>query len=166
MTMGQLEYPYNGYNGYKSLSNKDGRYYVSLVPNGTVPGLKRSVISYARYLMSVKEARILRPEEQVDHIDNDKTHDVIENLQILSIAENNRKQGKVHGAQMVYLHCPWCGKMFFKDIWNTHLAKPTKFTACSRSCVARFAALMMSYPNDPKVVYGINNNVFLRYTRH
>ena len=166
MTMGQLEYPYNGYNGYKSFSEKDGRYYVSLVPNGTVPGLKRSVISYARYLISVKEGRILNKNEHIDHIDNDKTHDVIENLQILSQAENNRKQGKVHGFKRVYLRCPWCGSMFFKDRNKTHIIRGGLFTACCAECTRNFKALMQINPNDPKVIYGINNNIFLRYTRH
>lgn len=48
-------------------------------------------MSYARYLMEDNLGRELLPDEHVDHVDNDPLNDVVENLQILSPAENNRK---------------------------------------------------------------------------
>ena len=54
----------------------------------------RSTIPYARYLMCVKLGRELKPEEHVDHINNDKTDDRISNLQILTQTENNQKEGR------------------------------------------------------------------------
>lgn len=54
----------------------------------------RTTIPYARYLMSVKLKRYLKDDEHVDHIDNDKTNDDINNLQILSQTENNQKEGR------------------------------------------------------------------------
>ena len=41
--------------------------------------------------MCVKLGRYLQPGEEVDHIDNDKTNDSIDNLQILTGEENIRK---------------------------------------------------------------------------
>ena len=52
---------------------------------------ERMTTTYARYLMAVKLGRFLTDKEQVDHIDGDKTNDAIENLQILSEAENIAK---------------------------------------------------------------------------
>ncbi len=60
---------------------KEGRNYVVLRNSATD---KRTTIQYAKYLMSIKLGRILRREEQVDHIDGDKTNDSIDNLQLLS----------------------------------------------------------------------------------
>ncbi len=52
--------------------------------------------AYARYLVSVREGRYLAADEEVDHINNDKKDDSLENLQILSKAENLRKQRILH----------------------------------------------------------------------
>lgn len=67
----------------------------------------RTTISYARYLMSVKLGRLLTDHEHVDHIDNDKTNDLIDNLQILTPEENRDKYTKtqphnVHGTSSMY----------------------------------------------------------------
>ena len=45
----------------------------------------------ARHLMELKEERILDRDEQVDHVDEDKTNDHIDNLQILPVSENIKK---------------------------------------------------------------------------
>lgn len=69
---------------------------------------KRTTISYARYLMSVKLGRILDKNEQVDHIDNNKTNDSIDNLQLMKPEENRQKyfdtlQPKnIHGTYTMY----------------------------------------------------------------
>ena len=52
------EYPYNDYKIYKVFHNKEKRNYAILVPLDN-SNKKRTTISYARYLMSVKEGRIL-----------------------------------------------------------------------------------------------------------
>ena len=64
-----------------------------------------------RYLLAVKLGRYLTDEEQVDHIDDDKTNDNIDNLQILTVKENavksglaNRKEIK-HGTLSAYRYC-------------------------------------------------------------
>jgi hypothetical protein len=54
---------------------------------------ERSSVSLARYLMCVNLGRYLLPNEHVDHINEDKTDDRIENLQILSPNENIAKMG-------------------------------------------------------------------------
>jgi len=93
-------------------------------------------MSYARYLMAVSLGRELTPEEQVDHIDNDKLNDDLSNLQILTIAENNQKYRKQAGITqtMLMLICPNCKDAFSRRNGNTHLAKGGVFTACSRHC--------------------------------
>jgi hypothetical protein len=88
----------------------------------------RSSVSYARYLMAVHLSRYLTKEEQVDHIDNNKTNDDINNLQILTRKENNLKSAK--GITWIDMICPKCNKNFKKELrhyrHNHH--------CCSRSC--------------------------------
>lgn len=68
---------------------------------------KTRVMTYARYLMSVKLGRELTDEETVDHIDNDCSNDSLENLQILTLRENQEKYRKTlpeikHGTSTMY----------------------------------------------------------------
>lgn len=54
----------------------------------------RSTVSYARYLMAVKLGRFLTDQEEVDHIDDNRTNDDINNLQILTPKQNREKREK------------------------------------------------------------------------
>jgi len=88
----------------------------------------RSSVSYARYLMATHLKRYLDQHEHVDHIDNDKTNDVIENLQILTQAENSLKSAK--GETLFSFMCPVCAKVFTLTARQSHKINPT----CSKRC--------------------------------
>lgn len=128
-----LEFPYNDYIGYL-VTNPENRKNICLVHK---INKKRTTISYARYLMSVQEKRILNSNEHVDHKDEDKTNDIIDNLQILTLSENNFKNRKVRGITRKYvkLICPNCLLEFEKVHNQTHLCKGGKFTSCSKTCL-------------------------------
>ena len=70
---------------YPSGPNEGRRYVI------TVDGGKRKQMLYSRWLMQEHLGRELLPDEHVDHIDEDKTNDRLDNLQILSPAANSRK---------------------------------------------------------------------------
>jgi len=55
---------------------------------------KKTSMNYARYLMCLKENRLLSSDEEVDHIDENPLNDSIDNLQILSKPENHKKHYK------------------------------------------------------------------------
>lgn len=96
-------------------------------------------MTYARYLMCMHEGRWLGPDEHVDHIDDNKLNDVIENLQILTKSENSKKNSP--GRTMVTLVCPACNEEFTKERRQTHIVKGGKPTVCSRKCIhVRLAA--------------------------
>ena len=97
---------------------------------------KRQSISFARYLMSIHLKRYLNKEEQVDHINNIKNDDRIENLQILSCRDNIIKMTQTRGGKkMVDFKCPICSKLFTVRRGNTHLVTPSrKAITCSREC--------------------------------
>lgn len=90
----------------------------------------RSSVSYARYLMAVHLGRMLTDNEHVDHINNDRTDDRLENLQILSQAENNRKSSPIK--EFFTLKCDYCGIKFTRERRQMHGKHKT--TCCSRKC--------------------------------
>ena len=160
------EYPYNDYYLYVVFHKNEGRRYANLIPIDGSSGLKRKTISYARYLMSVKEGRILNENEHVDHKDNNKIHDDISNLQILSPRENNIKEAKRRGTKMVVLKCPYCGTIFEKPRRKTFLVIGGHYSACSRKCSTTFGALLQFHPNNPKLLKALKENVVNEYIKH
>ena len=120
--------PFDGYKVYGPYMHRnEGRRIVFLVSKD-----HRTSMSYARYLLCVREGRWLESDEQADHIDNDKLNDSIDNLQILSPRENTLKGRK--SAIMVTLTCPRCGSIFTRRKKQTHLTKGGNPSTCSRSC--------------------------------
>ena len=151
----RAEFPYDEYYLYKVFHHNEQRYYAVLVSiyNSNI----RTTISYARYLMSVKEKRILSSNEEVDHIDDNKLNDDINNLQILSPEENRLKESKQYIRHKVILKCPNCEKIFIKSRNQTHLIKGGKYTACSRECAGKFQHFANSDIN--KYNKGIKENI-------
>lgn len=160
------EYPYNDYYIYIVFHKGEGRKYANLIPIDKNSGLKRKTISYARYLMSVNEKRVLNKYEHVDHKDNNKMHDDITNLQILSLRENNIKAAKTKEKKMVVLRCPNCKTIFERSRGQTHLVKGGNFTGCSRKCSCTFGSIMHYRPDDPKVIKALEENVIKEYIKH
>jgi hypothetical protein len=72
---------------YGPYLRKDGRKHVVIVhPDG-----RKQTKSYPRLLLEQKLGRELTKEETVDHKDDDFTNDSLDNLQILSLANNAKK---------------------------------------------------------------------------
>jgi len=137
MSMGtkfELEYPFNkdwkfGY----LVTNSENRRNVILYNSPK----DRSTVAYARYLLSVEMGRYLTQDEQVDHIDDDKTNDAIENLQILTPNANHRKEMvRRGGAKWVIYSCAKCHSRFLRQYHNSSLTscKKGKVVYCSRAC--------------------------------
>lgn len=135
MTKIELENPFK--KDFKAAylnTNKEPRRVVSLImKNG-----KRTSMSYARYLMCCHLNRFLKKEEHVDHIDNNKLNDCIENIQILSAKENNIKKNKNLGIKLeedIEMNCPICGIKFKRPARNIKFKiKNGKNPTCSRKC--------------------------------
>lgn len=119
---------------------------------------KRMTTSFSRYLMSVHLKRYLNKHEHVDHIDNDKTNDVIENLQILTQKENNIKESKKRGKTVVELICPICENIFFrrKGLTNLVASKKSQIICCSKIC--SFELKKQNYTIEERNII-LNSNV-------
>ena len=140
-----LEYPFTELYkaGYTHVSSEGRRYITLRKFNGGIDGT-----SYARYLMSVKLGRFLTNQEEVDHIDENRTNDDINNLQILT-PEQNREKQRLHYINNVQqkfdLACPYCGKDFTlteRDMKMKfdyfHKNNGSGLIYCSSSCNAKY----------------------------
>lgn len=158
------EYPYNEYWLYIVFHKKEKRSYAVLV--NKVDQKVRTCISYARYLMSVSEKRVLEDYEQVDHKNEIKQDDRIENLQILSDKENRDKHIKdtLLKYKMVILRCPnpKCNKIFEKMINKTHLSKGGTYTCCSRKCQYEINKIFSSIDFSNNVIEIQERNTYER----
>lgn len=97
----------------------------------------RTTISYARYLMSVHLGYLLDDSVVVDHINGDQMDDRLENYQLISSAENNRKRflQSNRTRQFVEMSCGNCETIFTKPRNTTHLViKNKKSDYCSKKC--------------------------------
>ena len=81
--------PFLNYKSAYLVVNKEPRRHVVLVDQDN----KQSCTSFARYLMCIKEKRLLDSTEVVDHIDGNSMHDRYENYQIISRSDNTLKAG-------------------------------------------------------------------------
>jgi hypothetical protein len=96
-------------------------------------------MSYARYLKSVQLGRRLESSEEVDHIDGDRTHDLLANLQILTKSENSKKAGtdplsKARKESWYWFICLHCLSRFERKKTDSHLRRGGKATYCGKDC--------------------------------
>lgn len=123
---------------YGPYERKDGRKHVIHYDLNT---RNRRTQSYPRYLMEQHLGRELESWEHIDHINDDCTDDRIENLQILTLAENNRKSARP--AEIGSYICPECNKTFSKSaaIVRHNQGVYKKFGPfCSRRCAGKYSA--------------------------
>lgn len=137
----RAEFPYEDYWLYIVFHRKENRRMANLIRIDDIK--QRKTLSYARYLMSVDKKRYLTEDEEVDHINNDKTNDELSNLQILSKEDNLKKQELYRATysqpKTMKLVCPVCGINFDYPTRNfKHHTKNgrTRFN-CSRKCAGK-----------------------------
>lgn len=135
----ELEEPFKSKwnNGYLQI-HPSGRKYVVLFNSD----LDRTIISYARYLMGVKLGYFVPDDLEVDHKDDDKTNDDINNLQLLTGEENRLKQQYryVMNQTNYGFHCACCETPFIlteREVKN-RLYKGVEYAFCGRSCAANY----------------------------
>jgi len=128
---------------YGPYTRKDGRQVIVCYENG-----KRKTISYPKYLLEKKLGRKLLPDETCDHINNDSTDNRLDNLQVLSRADNAKKGMALRAKENGIFTCPICLKSFTRNMasvrHNLNLGKTGPY--CSRSCAGKSSHF--GYNND------------------
>lgn len=118
---------------YGPYTRNDGRKHVI-----HYDGKTRRTQSYPRYLMEQHLDRELEQWEHVDHVNNDPTDDRIENLQLLTQQDNNKKS-RVYKEYGDFV-CPTCGDEFMslmKDYRYHQVKKKKRGPYCSKSCAGK-----------------------------
>lgn len=92
----------------------------------------RTSMSYPRYLMSIHLQRRLLKDEHVDHINNDKLDDRIENFQLLDPRSNVLKSAKP--ASYTTFNCHVCGALKTVAKGKDFNYKKRGYAHCSRKC--------------------------------
>lgn len=147
-----LEEPFKSIwnNGYLRVGSEE-RQIVDLFNSNS----DRTTISYARYLMSVHLGYIVPDEYEVDHVDNDKTNDDINNLQLLTPEQNKIKKqlDYFENKQICYgVHCAYCSIPFIiteRDL-KCRLAKNVEYAFCSRRCAGLYHTTVSRRSNQSK----------------
>lgn len=129
----QAPVPFEEYKAYKIFHRKMGRWLVCLVP---LDGGKRTTILYSKFVMSISLGRILTRDEEVDHVDGDKTNDALANLEVVTRRENRRRYDMANPGKVLRLKCAYCGCSFSRRRNQTSYSKPGQMADyCSRRCV-------------------------------
>lgn len=128
-------------------TNNEGRKFVIYKENG-----KSRTKTYARYLMEQYLGRELLPNEDVHHIDGDRTNDVIENLIVLDHVEHVKLHNlpKYQDTEEI---CYFCGKRFIVTAEQHRTKVGNNFRKdrirsdkyfCCKSCVGKFGKAKQS----------------------
>ena len=121
--------------------------------------------TYAKYLYGVwlwKTKGELIPEGmEIDHINNDKTDDRIENLQLITGTRNRKKEIDLVGRKIVLFQCPICCKYFFMPYNKTGLIrKNITISFCCKEHSHKFLIIRNKF-NEEQINYIIKQNQIL-----
>lgn len=99
----------------------------------------RGTTLYSRYLYQQQHGP-LDKSITVDHIDENKKNDTLNNFQLLTFQDNDKKHKALNPAKLYKFKCPICNidsiKLFrnVKHNWNMGKAGPF----CSRQCARKY----------------------------
>lgn len=129
------------------VSKLDGRSRIQLTFNdGT-----RKQMSYPKYLMECHLGRYLTEEETVDHIDQNKQNNSIDNLRIVNRREHIKND--ILRNEDVEVKCAYCGKIFTipgSDVSRRNRKdRHSSGYFCSKSCSGKYGAELQNHRREP-----------------
>lgn len=158
------ESPYKEYTSGRVYQRPDlgNRKYIELYGQNN----KNFGTAYARYLMTVNLGHKIHPDFEVDHINNDCTDDRIDNFQVITPQQNQKKRNAFVGEYRAVLLCPVCQKKFTLAMHNTHFNNIGRLVSfCSQRCSGKFNGSNLTrkdakYIGQNQVLYAIRTHWF------
>lgn len=151
----QCLYPYEKYHSAGPFRNKEGRLRINLIRSSE----NFFGMLYSTYIYEVYNERKTKTGFSIDHIDGDKTNDVLENLQEITSKENRVKgtsniiKSNCKNKKRIFLWCPVCHKRFKILRWKVNLKKlkqGKKFYFCCRECAWKAQFKSFKFPDKQK----------------
>ena len=142
-----------------------GDYNYAIV-RGHTNATKHGYVLHHRIVMENHLGRLLNSNEIVHHINSNKKDNRIENLEIHDQSEHARSHGIQQGRKMVDLICPGCGETFTREYRQTHLAKPSEWTACSPRCRGKFSSKIQYQGRTQEVEDAVSVNILSIYRKY
>lgn len=124
-------------------------------PNSTINGY---VLEH-RVVMENYLGRLLDDDEVVHHVDDNKKHNDIENIELCLKGVHERYHGIVHGRKMAALKCPECKKIFIRPKNQTFLQKSNEYNCCCHSCKGKFNRYIQLHGRTAAVEQAISENL-------
>jgi len=141
-----------------------GDYNYALVPEHPF-ATRNGYVLLHRVVIENHLGRVLKRSEVVHHKNHNKKDNRVENLEVLDASEHCRRHGLEQGRKMVTLRCPICGKLFERQIRQTHLVKPSKYgcTCCSSECRGKLCKEIQTHGVTHTMETAISANVLTSY---
>lgn len=124
--------------GYLTINSENRRIVTMYSGEGQYRG-----ISYARYLYGVHLGYEVPDHLEVDHVNDDKTDDRLDNYQLLTSEQNRLKQeyNYVMNQQVVYgVYCAYCQSPFLMTdrVRKMRMAQGVEYPFCTKSCSTNY----------------------------
>lgn len=91
-----------------------------------------------KYVMEEYLGRYLEDGEISHHIDENKSNNEIENLELCLVNIHSKYHKKNSKRKYVKLKCPTCDKIFDIEYRNSHFKRNKNNSFCSRKCSGKF----------------------------
>jgi hypothetical protein len=142
-----------------------GNYKYARVPEHP-SATKNGYVLLHRIVMENHLGRLLEPDEDVHHIDEDPYNNSVGNLEVVPHKEHASQHAKSRGRLMVDLCCPWCGEIFSRTKSQSFLNKGSEFTCCSPSCRGKLSKEVQLNGRTSRVEDAISNNLIRVYKKY
>lgn len=133
-------FPYENLTVYLNKDKKNNRNIVCLYDKqlGT-----RRTISYAKYLWETTHKKFVPKGFDVDHKDDDKTNDVISNLQLIRHGDHQSQHANANqSTEWHHFNCPVCGiasKVEMRFYKNNQIKQKKAGPFCSKTCAGTYS---------------------------
>lgn len=142
-----------------------GDYNYAIVPEHP-HATKNGYVLEHRIVMENHLGHLLSTNDIVHHIDGNKKNNCIENLEVHDRAIHSKSHSIQQGRKMVKLICPSCKCEFIRTHNQTHLVKPSSWTACSAKCRGKFSTKIQYQGRTKEVEDAISVNILSTYRRY